>query len=159
MSGVEFFVFSLVDVEGRKAYPLAVTQTVRSAAEKAAIGRWKKKRGRKSKKTQSKFKGRKKGSLNKDKNELKLSAELLRINDLLSGLLKLLRVFVRVKYVALDGHFGHQRAVLMALANDLQLISKMRRDAAIYEKYEGGDGGRGRRKEVWREVEIRYFTD
>lgn len=104
MSGLEFFVFSVVDVAQRKAYPLAVKQTVRSEAEKEAIKERKKKRAKKSKKTKSKPQGRRKGSLNKDKNELNLSPELWRINELLSALLKLMRVFVRVKYLVLDGH-------------------------------------------------------
>ena len=137
---------SLVNVAERKAYPLSVKQTVRSEAEKKAFKERKKKRAKKSKTTKPKPKGRKKGSLNKDKNELKLSAELLRINELLSGLLKLLRVFIKVKYLALDGHFGHHQAVLMAIQNDLHLISKMRKDAALYEKYEGKYGGRGAKK-------------
>ena len=101
VSGLEFFVFSLVDVAERKAYPLCVKQTVRREAEKAAIKLRQKKRSKKSK---PKPKGRPKGSLNKDKKELNLSPELLRINKLLSDLLKLLRIFVKIKYVALDGH-------------------------------------------------------
>jgi putative transposase len=146
VSGLEFFVFSLVDVAERRAYPLLVKQTVRSEAEKEALKERRKKRAKKSKTTKGKPKGRKKGSLNKDKNELRLSPELLRINELLSGLVKLLRVFVKVKYLALDGHFGHHQAVLMAIQNDLHLISKMRKDAALYEKYEGAYGGRGAKK-------------
>ncbi len=144
--------FSLVDVAERKAYPLVVKQTVRSEAEKAAIKERKKKRTKKSKKPQTKPKGRRPGSLNKDKNELNLSAELLRINDLLSDLLKLLRVFVSIKYLALDGHFGHHQAVLMAIANDLHLISKMRKDAALFEKYEGAYGGKGPKKKYGTKV-------
>jgi len=143
VSGLEFFVFSLVDVADRKAYPLCAKQTVRSEAEKAAIKLRQKKRSKKSK---PKAKGRLKGSLNKDKNELNLSPELFRINELLSNLLQLIRVFVRVKYLALDGHFGHQQAVLMVLENDLHLISKLRKDAALYEKYDGEYGGRGAKK-------------
>jgi len=146
VSGLEFFVFSVVDVAERKAYPLAVKQTVRSEAEKQALKEHQKKRAKKSKKTSSKPKGRRPGSLNKDKNELNLSAELLRIGELLSELLKLIRAFVKIKYVALDGHYGHNQAVLMARANDLHLISKLRRDAALYEKYEGEYGGRGPKK-------------
>ena len=146
MSGLEFFVFSLVAVAERKAYPVCARQTVRSEAEKKALKERKKKRAKKSKTTKTKAKGRKQGSLNKDKNELKLSAELWRINELLTGLLKLVRVFVRVKYLALDGHFGHHQAVLMGRENGLHLISKMRKDAALYEKYEGAYGGRGAKK-------------
>jgi len=93
-----------------------------------------------------KAKGRRKGSLNKDKNVLNLSPELLPIQELLSNLLKLLRVFLSIKYVALDGHFGHHQAVLMEREDNLHLISKMRKDAALYEKYEGEYGGRGARR-------------
>lgn len=143
VKGLEFFVFSLVDVTKRQAYPLTLKQTIRSKAEKEAIKERKKKRTKKGKKSQSKPKGRKKGSLNKDKSELNLSAELLRINELLSGLLKLLRVFVSVKYLAMDGHFGHNQAVLMALSNDLHLISKLRKDTPLFEKYEGKYSGHG----------------
>ncbi len=143
MRGLEFFVLSLVDVTQRKAYPLAVQQTVRSEAEKAAIKERKKTRTKAPKKPKGKPKGRPKGSRNKDKNEVKLSCELLRINALLAALLQLLRVFVRVKYLALDGHFGHQQAVLMARQNGLQLISKLRDDAALSEPYEGAYSGRG----------------
>jgi len=146
VSGLEFFVFSVVDVVERKAYPLCVKQTVRSEAEKEAIKLRQKKRAKKAKKVKSKPRGRKQGSLNKDKNELNLSSELWRINELLVGLLKLVRVFVRVKYLAMDGHFGHNQAVLMARANNLHLISKLRKDAALYEKYEGKYGGRGPQK-------------
>jgi putative transposase len=146
VKGLEFFVWSLVDVTQRQAYPLAVQQTVRSAAEKAAIKERKKQRAKRAKKTKGKPKGRPKGSRNKDKSEVKLSDELVRINALLGTLLKLLRVFVRVKYLALDGHYGHPQAVLMAQQNDLQLISKLRKDAALSEPYEGEYGGRGPRR-------------
>lgn len=104
VKSLEFFVFSLVDVVERKAYPLCVKQTVRSEAEKAAIKRRQKPRQSKKKEKPKKLTGRPKGVLNKDKKELNLSPELLRINELLSGLVKVLRVFVKVKYLALDGH-------------------------------------------------------
>jgi len=146
VSGLEFFVFSLVNVAERKSYPICAKQTERSEAEKAAIKLRRKKKAKKSKKTKSKPKGRPEGSLNKDKNELSLSAELLRINELLSGLMTLLRVFLSIKYVALDGHYGHHQAVLMSRKHDLHLISKLRKDTALFEKYEGEYGGRGAKK-------------
>jgi putative transposase len=143
VNGLEFFVFSLVDVAERKAYPLCAKQTERSEAEKEALKLRRKKR---KKKSNPKPQGRRKGSLNKDKNELKLSPELWRINELLSALLKLLRVFVQIKYIALDGHYGHNQVVLMSLQNDLHLISKLRKDTALFEKHEGEYGGRGPKK-------------
>ncbi len=51
-----------------------------------------------------------------------------------------------VNLIALDGHFGHHQAVLMAKENDLHLISKLRKDAGLYQKYEGEYGGKGARK-------------
>ncbi len=146
IKGLSFFVISLVTVAERKSYPLQVKQIIRSEAEKEAIRERKKKSAKQSEKKKSKPKGRRKGSLNKDKMKLELSPELLRINELLSVLLKLIRVFVPVKYIALDGHFGHHQAVLMARENGLHLISKLRKDAALYEKYEGAYGGCGARK-------------
>ena len=100
---------SLVAVTQRQAYRLAVQQTVRSAAEKQAIKARQKKRAKAPKRKKSKPKGRPPGSRNKAKNEVHLSCERLRVNELLTTLLKLLGVFVRVKELALDGHFGHPR--------------------------------------------------
>ena len=146
VKGLEFFVFSVVAVGERKAYPLLIKQMVRSEAEQKAIKERKNKRVKKPKNRQTVTKGRKKGSRNRDKNKLELSPELMRVNELLMRLLKLIRVFVKVGYVALDGHFGHHQAVLMARANGLHLISKLRKDTALSEQYEGEYAGRGARK-------------
>lgn len=154
--GLEFFVFSLVDVRERKSYPLAVKQMVRTEAEKAAIKNKKRKQKRVQKKRGKKAKrGRPKGSRNKDKNEFKPSAELKRISDLLAKLVKLMRVFVKIRYVAMDGHFGHHQAVLMARFHGLELISKMRCDAVLFEKYEGEQKVRGRKRKYGERVDNR----
>ncbi len=145
VKGLEFFVISLIDVERRESYPLAVKQTDRSAAETEAK-KPRKKTKFKPKKKVKKLSGRPLGVLNKDKTKLNLSSELLRINDLLKTTMKLIKVFGAVKYLALDGHFGHNQAVLMAQANGLELISKLRKDAAVFEKYAGEYGGKGAKK-------------
>ncbi len=145
VKGLEFFVFSVVDLRERKSYPLSVKQTIRSEAEKEAIKSRKKKQAKSAEKRKKKLSGRPKGVLNKDKRKLDLSSELLRINELLKLTVKLIRVFASVKYLALDGHFGHNQAVLMAQENGLELISKLRKDAALFEKYEGEYRGKGRK--------------
>jgi putative transposase len=147
--GLEFFVFSLISVRRRKSYPLMVEQTVRSEAEKAARQQRRQERKNKAgneKKKRSKRRGRPKGVKNKPKEALELSPELLRINKLLERIIQLLRLFVSVKYLVLDGHFGHFGAVLMARENSLELVSKLRYDAALYEKYEGTYAGRGAKR-------------
>ena len=92
------------------------------------------------------MRGRPKGVRNKEKEKLDFSAELLGINQLVKRMLQLVRLFVSVKYLVLDGHFGHAQAVLMGRENGLKLVSKLRCDASLYEKYEGEYRGKGRKK-------------
>lgn len=159
VKGLEFFVISLIDVTTRKSYPLSVKQTIREKAEKETTPKRKKrvqKKKRKSlKKKPVKLKGRPAGVLNKDKMKLELSSELLRIHELLKAVLSLLRVFVTVKYLAMDGHFGHNQAVLMGRENGLELISKLRKDAVLFEKYEGEQKSKG----AWRKKGERLKLD
>ena len=157
--GLEFFVFSLINVRMRKSYPLAVRQTVRSEAEKEAIKARRAKSVKKRKKRKRKLAGRPKGVKNKDRTKLDLSPELKRINELLKVSLSFLRVFVKVKHLAMDGHFGHNQAVLMTQANGLELISKLRRDAALYEKYEGEQSGRGPTKRYGEKIDYEKLPE
>jgi putative transposase len=136
--GLSFFVFSLVDTVERKSYPLLVEQRIKSEVEKKEPAPPKKKGPAK--------RGRPAGSRNRDKREFKPSSELQQINAMLKVLLGLLRPFVPVKYLALDGHFGHHQAVLLAQQNELELISKLRRDTVLYEPYDGEQSGKGRKK-------------
>lgn len=155
VKGIEFFAISLIDVTTRKAYPLSVKQTIR---EKGETSKPKKKPLKKKKssgtKKSSNLQGRPKGVLNKDKLKLELSSELMRIHELLQSVLKLLRVFVAVKYLAMDGHFGHNQAVLMGRGNCLELISKLRKDAVLFEKYEGEQKSRGARKKKGERLDL-----
>lgn len=137
--GLGFLVFSIVKVIEREAYPLMCEQRIKEkAAEMPKTVKPKKRRKR--------VKGRPKGSQNKDKREFKPSSELAQLNRMLKILLNSLRRFVKIKYLVLDGHFGNNQAVLMARQNNLELISKLRKDAVLYEKYEGEYSGKGRRK-------------
>ncbi len=145
VKGLEFTVFSLISVEERKSYPLAVGQTARCEAEKAELKqkrarRWKQKQ----KKRKKKPRGRPKGVVNKVPKEAEYSREMLRMGGLLKRLLNLIRHFVKVKHLVLDGHYGHAEAVRLAQENQLELVSKLRCDAALYEKYAGIYSGRGR---------------
>ena len=153
IKGLSFFVFAVVNVKERKAYPIAVKQMVRSEAEKAALKQKKEVRAKRSK--PQKPRGRPKGSPNKVRAKPEFSAELLRISSLIAGLLRLIRLFVRVKYLTLDGYFGHHQAMLMTLENGLHLISKLRSNAALFEKYAGQYSGRGRRKKYGAKLDYR----
>jgi putative transposase len=54
---------------------------------------------------------------------------------------------MKPKYLALDGHFGHNQAVLMTISNGLDLISKLRKDSALCEIFAGEYRGFGRKTE------------
>ena len=133
---LSFFVFSLVSVKGRRSYPVCVEQTVRSEEEKAACKA--KKEAKKVKPTAPKCKrGRPKGSKNKDKSEVMLNPELLRIQTILKGLLLRIGTFLHPVYLAMDGHFGNYPAFQMVRQCELHLISKLRWDAALYFAWDG----------------------
>ncbi len=150
IKGLSFFVFSVVNVNASQSSPLAVKQTVKEKGERVAP--------KLRKKRHKARRGRKPGSLNKDKTALNLSAELERINEILKDLLKHLGNFIKVKYLALDGHFGHNQAVLMAMANDLSLISKLRKDVALYEKYDGKYSGKGKPVKYGKRIKVELMS-
>jgi len=75
-----------------------------------------------------------------------LSPELQRIQTLVRDLLQLLRGWLSLTYLVLDGHFGNRAAFQMVQQCGLQVISKLRSDAALYEPYEGPYQGRGPRR-------------
>jgi len=60
-----------------------------------------------------------------------LNAEHTRIRVMIQSLLARIRPYVTVTYLVLDGHFGHQNAVLMARRLGLHLISNVRNDSTV----------------------------
>jgi hypothetical protein len=133
---LSFFVVSLVSVSQRRSYPVCVEQTVRSEEEKAVCKA--KKEAKNVKSTEPKRKrGRPKGSKNKDKSEVMLNPELLRIQKMLKALLLRMGAWLHPVYLAMDGHFGNYPAFQMVRQCGLHLISKLRWDAALCFPWDG----------------------
>jgi putative transposase len=135
--GLAFFSMALVHVGHRQAYSLSNEQVVRTDEEKQQARQRKQKQKSAKQKTSKtdppqKPRGRPKGSKNKNKAELPLSTELLRIQAQAKKVTALLRKKMSVVYFVLDGHFGNHLACQMVRQLDLHLISKMRSDAALY---------------------------
>ena len=150
---LSFFAFSLVNVREERSYPLQAVQVVKSAEEKVASKI--KAEAKKVKKTADKKKpGRPKGSKNKDKQEVVLNAELLRIQKALKSLLETVGTAITLKYVALDGHFGNYPSAFMVRQEKLHLISKLRSDAAIYPAFEGEYCGIGRPAKYGEKIDV-----
>jgi putative transposase len=140
-----FFALSLIDVEQRRSYPTAVEQVVRSEAEKSARQAKKKARKKKAKKSATGLKkaGRPKGSRNRDKTQVVWTPELRLVHNMIQKQLCLIGPWLTITHLLLDGKFGHNNAVQMALGCGLHLVSKLRHDAALYFPYDGPYSGKG----------------
>jgi putative transposase len=135
--GLAFFALSLISIKHRRSLPIAVEQVVRTAEEKAAT------QSRATKPAIKRKPGRPKGSSAKAKTSPELSPELSRIQKLILSLLERIGGLVPLSYLVLDGHFGNAGALHMAQECNLQLISKLRSDSALYLPYDGPYAGRG----------------
>lgn len=149
-----FFALSLVDVAERRSYPVLVEQVVRSEAEKAAAKAARRKKKAKTKSKKGGKRGRPKGSKNRDKTEVTLTPELTRIQKMVRQLLELIADRLQLRHVVLDGHFGHNNALQMTLQCGLHLISKLRRDAALYFLYDGPQAATGPRRRYGDKLDI-----
>jgi len=157
VKGIALFSLSLVDVNERCSYPLRVEQVVRPEAEKAVAKANQKKKAKKSK-TRGKV-GRPKGGQNRDKTQVELTPELKRIQSMVQKQLEILQAVVTIRYLALDGHFGNNKALQMVLQCGLHLISKLRHDSALYFCYDGPQKSKGPRKKYGKKVDYRNLPE
>jgi putative transposase len=97
--------------------------------------------------------GRPKGSKNKNKTEVILTTELLRIQKMINSLFQLLGDFIPLTYLVLDGHFGNNNALQMARQVNLHIISKLRHDSALYIPYQNPDSNRRSRRKYGEKVD------
>ncbi len=145
--GLSFFVFSLIDVQERQSYPIQVVQMIKEPKQA---------KKKKEKETQANKRplGRPKGSKSKKKQPPILSAELLQIQPILQAFLAVLKGVLTVRYLVMDGHFGNYPSAWMVLQAGLQLISKFRSDAALYEPFSGKYSGHGPRSKYGDKVNV-----
>jgi len=135
---VALFALSLVNTRERRAYPVMAEQVVRTEAEKRAAKEKAQQKKAKKKQKQGKA-GRPKGSKNRNKTDVTLTPELIRIQAMLKRFLALVGNAITLAYIVLDGHFGNNNALQMVLPCGLHLVSKLRHDSALYFLYEGKD--------------------
>jgi len=157
--GIAIFSLSLVCVEERHSYPLQVEQVIRTPAEKEAAKKRKQKPTKKDKAAPRKKRGRPKGSRNRDKTQVELSPELKRIQKMLKNQLEMLRNWVTVRYLALDGHFGNNNALQVVRQCGLHLISKLRYDAALHFVYDGQQKRTGPRRHYGQKINYRQIKE
>jgi len=160
VKSIAIFTLSIISVDERRSYPLQVMQVVRTAEEKARVKKKKKaKKDKKKSKAKKKALGRPKGSKNRDKKQVKLTAELLRIQNMIKKQLHILQPLVQIRHIALDGHFGNNNALQMVLQCGLDIVSKLRSDSALYFLYDGPQKSKGRKRKYGSRVEYRNLPD
>ena len=142
--GVAVFTIAIANINEREAIPTSFEQVIRTDQEKAAakertktrkvasqLAKARKKENATSDTPKGKA-GRPKGSQNRNKVEIPLSPELLRIFEQIKRVLNSKIGAKAVKHIAMDGHFGNRFACKMVRDTGLHLISKLRSDAKLF---------------------------
>ena len=163
VKSIAIFSLSIVSVNERRSYPIKVEQVVRTDEEKEAAKKKKTKKAKKQSNPNKKKLGRPKGSKNRDKAQVSLTPELLRIQKMIKKQLQLLQLLVKIRHIALDGHFGNNNALQMVLQCGLDLVSKLRSDSALYFSYDGPQKNKGPRRKygskiVYKNIPGKYLV-
>ena len=145
--GLGFFAVSLISVKKRRSSPMLMEQIIRGEASttpRMPQTSVKKATGSKTSQTKGNQLGRPKGSKNRNKTEVVLSDTLKHLESMLKTVLATIDGQIPILYCLLDGYFGNNNALQMVRGCDLHLISKLRRDAALYLPPTTPYSGRGR---------------
>ena len=142
--GLAFLCLSLVSVKERRSYPLVMEQVVRGTPALAQKGLPAEPRDASETPPPKRKRGRPKGSRNRNKTEVELSDTLKQIQTMVKALLARIQGLIPLRYLVLDGYFGHNSALQMSKQCGLHLISKLRSNTALYLPPMPPYAGRGR---------------
>ena len=129
--GLSFLAVSIVSIKERRSYPMVIEQIVRADTSSASATSAPTQQET-TEKTTKRPPGRPKGSRNRNKDDVVLTDELKQLQTMVKALLQLVGNLIPLRYFVLDGFFGHNNALQMTKQCGLHLISKLRRDAALY---------------------------
>src|SRR6266849_10428472 len=135
--GLGFLSLSLISVQRRTSYPIMMEQIDKKQPANPPDVLKTKSQGQR---------GRPPGSTNRNRREVVLSPYLRFVQETMRRLLALIGTGLKVMYFVYDGAFGHNEALQMVKQLGLQMISKLRHDAALYFPYDGPYAGRGKRR-------------
>ena len=130
--GVAFLSLSLVSVKDRRSYPMVMEQVVRGAPSSEPGTPVSEPRPDTQAFAASRKPGRPKGSRNRKKTQVVLSATLRQLQTMLKALLTRIGDLIPVRYLVLDGYFGHNNALQMARQCGMHLISKLRKYRPLF---------------------------
>ena len=141
--GLAFLGLSLVSVKERRSYPLVMEQIVRGDTVSPSPPALEHRDAIQTPSPQRK-RGRPKGSQNRNKAAVQLSDTLKQIQTMVKALLARIGDLIPLRYLVLDGYFGHNTALQMTKQCGLELISKLRVNTALYFPATAPYAGRGR---------------
>lgn len=128
---VSFLVLSIIDVEARQSYPLHIEQIMpKHPVKDDPLAKPKRPRGRP------------KGS----KSHAKPNPILSPLLQLLGSMITAIHIqiaYLQIKHIVLDGNFGNYHSTWVVRQTGLHIISKMKRNAALYFPYCGPKPRRG----------------
>ena len=146
---ISFLAISIIDVEAEKSYFLACHQVMPTIKTSQAARP-------KEKPENVKSKGRPKGSKNKLKAE-STAHSYQTLKTLLELAITQLRIFLpalRCCHLVVDGFYGHQDYLLLALHHKINIISKFKTNAHLILPYDGLQSGKGRPKTKGNKVDL-----
>jgi putative transposase len=91
--------------------------------------------------------------------EVKLNADLQRMQETLKALLEQVGKVLAIKYLVLDGHFGNFPSATMVKEAGLHLISKLRQDTCLYYSFQGVYKGVGPQPRYGHKVDARKMDE
>ena len=140
---LSFLAVSLVNINERRSYPMAMEQIVRADTLSAPAGSASKPDAP-LKAPLKRPRGRPKGSKNRNKTDVEITGVLKQLQMMIKTLLAKVSGVIPLRYLVLDGYFGNNNALQMTQQCDLHLISKLRADAALHWHPTQVQEGRGR---------------
>ena len=142
--GLAFLSLSLVSVKERRSYPMVIEQIVRGDTRGLPSLPASQPPEDPQKPVPRRKRGRPKGSRNRNKTEVQLSDTLKHVQTTIKALLRRIDDLIPLRYLVLDGYFGHNNALQMTKQCGLFLISKLRVNTALYLPSTLPYAGRGR---------------
>ena len=142
--GLAFLGLSLVSVKQRRSYPMVMEQIVRGDTVSTQSGLPSQPCEPLETPPQNHKRGRPKGSRNQNKTEVEFSDTLKHLQTMVKALLARIGDLIPLRYLVLDGYFGHNHALQMTQQCGLFLISKLRVNTALYFPATAPYAGRGR---------------
>ena len=147
--GLCFINLSLLHVESRESYPLLAEQLLKKKSQETAPKRAKEK-GKP---------GRPKGSKNKNRKEVELSAFQLQLQGCIRQALGLIGCTLTVDYFVYDGALGNNAGLQMVKQLGLHLVSKLRHDSTLYFPFEGEYSGKGKPRKYGEKLTIETLPE